>query len=121
MDEMDAILNSMAASSGNISQKIEQDSRIHADNCNIDAGTESGVWNPNVQVALNAVTSSEKQKKPCNLMNVTPAMELCRQRFVQKLRSKIHASVAEMGLPKLPNSAYETWQFCSKLVVPDVR
>ncbi|RHY98357.1 hypothetical protein DYB37_008131 [Aphanomyces astaci] len=128
MDDIDAILNSMAAKTGNVSavkvaesipaSKSALKKRKHVLTAS-SPGDNSAIWNADVQIELRHIGSSEHKVRPCNLQNVSPAYELHRQKCVLKLKAKLSAAVEQMGLPKLPNSAYETWQFCSKLAVPD--
>ncbi|ETV78266.1 hypothetical protein H257_08434 [Aphanomyces astaci] len=128
MDDIDAILNSMAAKTGNVSavkvaesipaSKSALKKRKHVLSAS-SPGDNSAIWNADVQIELRHIGSSEHKVRPCNLQNVSPAYELHRQKCVLKLKAKLSAAVEQMGLPKLPNSAYETWQFCSKLAVPD--
>ncbi|ETV98440.1 hypothetical protein H310_08592 [Aphanomyces invadans] len=129
MDDVEAILNSMAAKTGNVSaisvdeptlarSKPAPKKRMSAV---VDGGDHAttAIWNEHVQVDVRHVASSEHNMRPCNLQSVSPAYELHRQKCVLKLKAKLHATVDQLGLPKLPNSAYETWQFCSKLAAPD--
>lgn len=73
-----------------------------------------GIWNPNVMQELENVAPA---KGPL----VTPPMEIARQQTVRQLCNKIRRVSEEMGISKLPNSTYETWQFTSKLTVSEVR
>ncbi|RHY22090.1 hypothetical protein DYB32_009620 [Aphanomyces invadans] len=129
MDDVEAILNSMAAKTGNVSAiSVDEPTLARSKpapkkrtSAVVDGGDHAttAIWNEHVQVDVRHVASSEHNMRPCNLQSVSPAYELHRQKCVLKLKAKLHATVDQLGLPKLPNSAYETWQFCSKLAAPD--
>ncbi|CAK4609507.1 unnamed protein product [Aphanomyces euteiches] len=122
MDAIDAILNSMAAKTGNVSSAVKEDAQqpTLSSRKRKASSSDSGlIWNKDVQVDPSLVTSSEHKVRPCKLQLVFPSYELHRQKCVLQLKTKLNAAVERMGLPKLPNSAYETWQFCAKLAAPE--
>lgn len=125
MDPLEAILAKMAKATGNapMAMPTEQDSDIKSavsikrerpDDEESKTTAISGIWNPNVMQELDYETPT---KGPL----VTPSMEIARQQIVRQLCNKIRRVSEEMGIAKLPNSTYETWQFTSKLTVSEVR
>ncbi|KAF0694224.1 Aste57867_14883 [Aphanomyces stellatus] len=120
--DIDAILNNMAAKTGNVSTVKDvgvTKSSAPKKRKAAASSDDASIWNEGVQLDSRRVLSSEHKVRPCNLQNVYPAYELHRQKCVLKLKSKLNATVEQMGLPKLPNTAYETWQFNSKLAAPE--
>lgn len=139
MDPLEAILASMAAATGNAppvsttsttnssnnSKKQQLTSkkraRDEAEGSEGDsdallfpdaASASASIWNPRVMHKLPA---------PRRLQPVAPPVEIARQQAVRALCAKIKRAGEEMGVAKLPNSTYETWQFTSKLTVAEVR
>lgn len=127
MDPLEAILVKMAKASGNAPvapAPKEHDSGVESSTVSSkrerpgdeegETTAASGIWNPNVMQELESVAPA---KGPL----VTPPMEIARQQTVRQLCNKIRRVSEEMGIAKLPNSTYETWQFTSKLTVSEVR
>lgn len=144
MDPLEAILASMAAATGNataansklikhkiksptapptVNKKRSRDA-ASGDDDSSDAltylptatttTTKTTIWNPRV---MHKLPPLRRPPPP----HVTPAAEIARQQAVRALCAKIKRAGEQMGIAKLPNSTYETWQFTSKLTVAEVR
>ncbi|KAF1335638.1 Phosphorylated ctd interacting factor 1, ww domain, partial [Globisporangium splendens] len=83
-----------------------------------DHAGEASIWNPRVMQKLSDATAQRSQKAASKHV-VTPPMEIARQQTVRMLCNRIKRASEEMGIPKLPNSTYETWQFTSRLTVAE--
>lgn len=143
MDPLDAILASMARTTGNApstatpqptvdastkkkTAPVKTKKRQREDSDDGDtltfptaASDDTAIWNAGVMQKLpDAVL--QKTHKTAKQYSVTPPMEISRQQTVRTLCSKIKRASEDMGIDKLPNSTYETWQFTSKLTVAEV-
>ncbi|RLN59468.1 hypothetical protein BBJ29_003758 [Phytophthora kernoviae] len=78
----------------------------------------SGIWNPQVEMPLDSAVLRRLQEA-AQSHTINPAMEITRQQTVRTLCNKIRKASEDLGIGKLPNSAYETWQFTSKLTVSE--
>ncbi|CAI5717487.1 unnamed protein product [Peronospora destructor] len=125
---MEAILASMAAATGNASplKEAEPVAAAVAISKSVskkrDRGTlapsSSSIWNPHEEMsldsaALNKLIDAAKSRR------VSPAMEIARQQIFRALCSRIRCASEDLGIGKLPNSVYETWQFTSQLTVKE--
>ncbi|DAZ95504.1 TPA: hypothetical protein N0F65_001843, partial [Lagenidium giganteum] len=134
MDDLDAILNSMAKASGNVLTEdtlssIEKTASTEAaskkrprDETPVvkqaPVPVDAKIWNPHhIQELSESVTKSIQTR--ASAYNITPAQEIARQQTVRLLCNKIKQAGEQLGVAKLPNSAYETWQFTSKLTVAE--
>ncbi|RLN93834.1 hypothetical protein BBJ28_00012643 [Nothophytophthora sp. Chile5] len=144
-DPLDAILASMAAATGNASPppapKPAKPAKLLPAQPSSGAGsialasssskkrdredpspstTLSSIWNPQVEMPLDpAVLRKAEAAASCGNTNINPAMEISRQQTVRLLCNKIRRASEDLGINKLPNSVYETWQFTSKLTVAE--
>lgn len=146
MDPLDAILASMAKATGNapstaaastatVSSKkksapVKTKKRQHEDSDDDEddgdtltfptaASDDTAIWNAGVMQKLSEAVL-QKRQKAAKQYSLTPLMEISRQQTVRTLCSKIKRASEDMGIDKLPNSTYETWQFTSKLTVAEV-
>ncbi|KAJ0402082.1 hypothetical protein ATCC90586_000267 [Pythium insidiosum] len=130
-DPLDAILASMAAKTGNVlkpeaseeqpktsSVKRKHDA-VDEDVAATDANESTGIWNPKDWERLPQALLDDVEQRASS-MTISPAMEIARQQVVRQLCQKIRRASEEMGINKLPNSVYETWQFTSRLTVAEV-
>ncbi|KAG7388046.1 mRNA (2'-O-methyladenosine-N(6)-)-methyltransferase [Phytophthora pseudosyringae] len=130
-DPVEAILASMAAATGNASPPAraapsQSQPTDAAASTSAPAGKKrerepsstppSGIWNPQEEMPLDAATL----RRPEDARAVSPAMEIARQQTVRALCNKIRRASEDLGIGKLPNSAYETWQFTSQLTVKEL-
>ncbi|GLE04375.1 hypothetical protein PINS_up013305 [Pythium insidiosum] len=129
-DPLDAILASMAAKTGNVlkptapaassetssSKRKREDVEEEKDNDDVET---SLIWNPKVYERLPQELLDDVAHRASS-MTISPAMEIARQQVVRQLCQKIRRASEEMGINKLPNSVYETWQFTSRLTVAEV-
>lgn len=126
-DPMEAILASMAAATGNAAPSSDAHSKTKAKKQRSDAAaglkrareaeSSDDIWNPSVEQELadEWLAGGAAAAVP----KVTPAAEIARQQTVRHLCARIRRAGEELGIAKLPNSAYETWQFSSKLTVAE--
>ncbi|GMF26162.1 unnamed protein product [Phytophthora lilii] len=135
-DPLEAILASMAAVTGNASPPVAAAAKKPAPGDNAAASAElagkkreretpvsttppSGIWNPQEQQPLDAA-ALRKAEDAARARSVNPAIEIARQQTVRALCGKIRRASEDLGIGKLPNSAYETWQFTSQLTVAEL-
>ncbi|RLN90151.1 hypothetical protein BBJ28_00015126 [Nothophytophthora sp. Chile5] len=144
-DPLDAILASMAAATGNASPPpapkpaepakplpakpssgagsialVSSSSKKRDREDPSPSTTLSNIWNPQVEMPLEpAVLREAEAASSRGNANISPAMEISRQQTVRLLCNKIRRASEDLGINKLPNSAYETWQFTSKLTVAE--
>lgn len=149
MDPLDAILASMAKATGNTpssastppaftastiinkkkaaapvrTKKRQRDNSDDEDGDTLTfpsaATDDTAIWNAGVMQKLSEAVL-QKTHKTAKQYSVAPPMEISRQQTVRTLCSKIKRASEDMGIDKLPNSTYETWQFTSKLTVAEV-
>ncbi|KAL3674039.1 hypothetical protein V7S43_001721 [Phytophthora oleae] len=130
-DPLEAILASMAAATGNVSlQKPAKSTSTNAATATSKSSGKkrerepsstapSGIWNPQEEMPLDSATL-HRLEDAARAHTVTPAMEIARQQTVRALCNKICRASEDLGIGKLPNSAYETWQFTSQLTVKEL-
>ena len=128
VDPMEAILASMAATTGNASplKKAKSVATTAAHSKSVSkkrergtsAPSSSSIWNPHEEISLDSAALN-KVMNAAKSRTVNPAMEIARQQIVRALCSKIRCASEDLGIGKLPNSVYETWQFTSKLTVKE--
>lgn len=127
-DPLEAILASMAAATGNVS--LPQPANVASTDVATAApkfpgkkrerdAAPSGIWNPQEEMPLDSATL-RRLEDATKAHTVTPAMEIARQQTVRALCNKIRRASEELGIGKLPNSAYETWQFTSQLTIKEL-
>lgn len=146
MDPLEAILASMAKATGNApvpaatadslpksskksdakaantkkrdreAKDSEEEDTLHFPNADVGG---SGIWNARVMQKLSDSILQQREKAAKKYL-ITPPMEISRQQTVRMLCNRIKRASEEMGIAKLPNSTYETWQFTSKLTVAEV-
>jgi hypothetical protein len=134
MDPLEAILASMAAATGNAplaanaskstatkltaTKSTGKKREREVDASPSSSTPPSGIWNPQHRMPLDGATL-DKLQDAASKHGINPAMEIARQQTVRSLCSKIRRASEDLGLEKLPNSAYETWQFTSQLTVKE--
>jgi hypothetical protein len=123
---MEAILASMAAATGNaapaagVRRVDEPTDKPRAASSGLkraregDAEGDVDIWNPRVEqeVAGEWLTASASS---ASAAKVTPAAEIARQQTVRQLCVRIRRAGEELGIAKLPNAAYESWQLSARL------
>ncbi|TMW60419.1 hypothetical protein Poli38472_000461 [Pythium oligandrum] len=133
MDPLDAILASMAQKTGNVLKKPVAEKQVKApsdakdtavakrkrEEQDADESTGQGIWNPTAFQQLPDALLHKVADRAAK-MTVTPPKEIARQQIVRQLCQKIRRASEQMGINKLPNSTYETWQFTSRLTVAEV-
>ncbi|KAE8880246.1 hypothetical protein PF005_g20885 [Phytophthora fragariae] len=136
MDPLEAILASMASATGNASppkskddaapaskstsKKRERERECETLPASLSSSTPpSGIWNPQQQMLLDAAALRQLEDA-ARARSVNPAMEIARQQTVRALCNKIRRASEDLGIGKLPNAAYETWQFTSQLTVKEL-
>ncbi|ETO72570.1 hypothetical protein F441_11231 [Phytophthora nicotianae CJ01A1] len=127
-DPLEDILASMAAATGNappppavvppISHASSSSSAQKKREREPSSTPPSGIWNPLEEMPLSS-TVLRKLEDAARTRPVNPAMEIARQQTVRALCNKIRRASEDLGIGKLPNSAYETWQFTSQLTVKE--
>jgi hypothetical protein len=132
MDDLDAILNSMAKATGNIvTEASNEEKEISTTNKKrqrneeekeriekIEKDAPGQIWNPFTEEKLPSFLVNGINNKRTDSLEMHPSIEISRQQAVRTLCGRIRSLGEELGL-KLSNSAYETWQFTSKLIVQD--
>ncbi|KAI9996121.1 hypothetical protein PInf_013302 [Phytophthora infestans] len=125
MGEVDDILASMAASTGNGPSVASSSSvssaltpRCKKREREASSTPPLGIWNPQEEMPL-ASSVLRKLEDAARTRTVNPAMEIARQQAVRALCIKIRRASEDLGIGKLPNSAYETWQFTSQLTIKE--
>ncbi|TDH65314.1 hypothetical protein CCR75_006541 [Bremia lactucae] len=124
-DALSAILESMAASTGNASLNsytITNTSKTR--NLIFKSMSEkrerepsstslSGIWNPMVEPLVDSASCKIDNAAAARVVSL--AKEVARQQTIRALCNKIRRASEDLGINKLTSSAFETWQIISKL------
>lgn len=125
-DPMEAILASMAVATGNAAPAAgarrvgEASDKPRAASAGLKRAREGGaeadgdIWNPRVEqeVAREWLAAGSPSFLAAQ---VTPAAEIARQQAVRQLCARIRRAGEELGIAKLPNAAFESWQLSARL------
>uniref|UniRef100_M4B1W7 PCIF1 WW domain-containing protein n=1 Tax=Hyaloperonospora arabidopsidis (strain Emoy2) TaxID=559515 RepID=M4B1W7_HYAAE len=120
---MAAATGNATASASNTVLPIDTPGTAYKSNGNkrereLTVSSSSSIWNPLEEMPLDA-DALKKLEDAAKTLSITPSMEIMRQQSVRALCRKIRRVSEDLGIAKLPNSVYETWQFTSQLTVKE--